>query len=196
MSQPSPEQWRLQHSRRNFRFFLHSYESERWGASLRLLSAKYTCTIKFKHSEHNQILTWSRVKSIKLWKSTVNENRFFTHSPQNRQRFSEDDAMAQVFSTQTNAALFVWRRIDEEAVFVVESVVRGYHVYHAIWEAVVSEELLCNAEAGNCSDRFAVAVVKNPTTVSAPCAIFLKKDGYSSDRSTSWRWTRAVRTLH
>ena len=68
--------------------------------------------------------------------------------------------------------------------FVLESVVRGYHVYQTMWEAAICEELPCKAEGGNCSDRFAVAVVKDgivvghvPRIFSAACTIFLKRVG-------------------
>ena len=39
--------------------------------------------------------------------------------------------------------------------------VRGYHVYQAIWVAAVGEELACEREPTNISDRYAVAVVKD-----------------------------------
>ena len=70
------------------------------------------------------------------------------------------------------------------AKFVLKSVVRGYHVYHTIWEAAIGEEHPCKAEGGNCSDRFAVAVVKDGIVVShvpqlflAACTTFLKRAG-------------------
>ena len=47
----------------------------------------------------------------------------------------------------------------------LESIVRGYHVYRRIWEAVVGEELTCITEPDNRSDRYAVAVIKSDTTV-------------------------------
>ena len=43
--------------------------------------------------------------------------------------------------------------------------VRGYHVYKDIWSAVVGEELPCKRERTNTADPFAVAVVKEETTV-------------------------------
>ena len=66
----------------------------------------------------------------------------------------------------------------------LESIVRGYHVYRRIWEAVVGEELTCITEPDNRSDRYAVAVIKSDTTVghvprkfSAVCALFLNRGG-------------------
>ena len=39
--------------------------------------------------------------------------------------------------------------------------VRGYHVYEAIWRAVVGETLACEREPRNVHDRYAVAVKKS-----------------------------------
>ena len=38
--------------------------------------------------------------------------------------------------------------------------VRGYHVYEAVWRAVVGETLACEREPRNEHDRYAVAVKK------------------------------------
>ena len=46
----------------------------------------------------------------------------------------------------------------------MEAMIRGYHVYSDVWSAVV-EELACKQKPFNTSDPFAVAVVKNDTTV-------------------------------
>ena len=40
-----------------------------------------------------------------------------------------------------------------------QSMVRGYHIYKDIWDAV-GEEFLCKREDGNRVDSFAVAVAK------------------------------------
>ena len=40
-----------------------------------------------------------------------------------------------------------------EQTFFVEAMVRGYHVYQAIWEAALLEELPCQREVGNRHDR-------------------------------------------
>ena len=47
----------------------------------------------------------------------------------------------------------------------MSSSVRGYHVYHDIWTAVVGEELPCAREATNTKDRYAVGVLKDDTIV-------------------------------
>ena len=45
------------------------------------------------------------------------------------------------------------------------SCVRGYHVYKNIWDAVIGEEIQCERELHNGSDRYAVAVKKDgPST--------------------------------
>ena len=42
-----------------------------------------------------------------------------------------------------------------------ECCVRGYHAYQEIWEAAVGEVLECDREPRNCTDRHAVAVLKD-----------------------------------
>ena len=39
--------------------------------------------------------------------------------------------------------------------FVIDSVVRGYHIYQDIWCAEINSELLCHPESGNREDRYA-----------------------------------------
>ena len=38
-------------------------------------------------------------------------------------------------------------------------------MYQMIWDAAIGEELPCKSEGGNCSDHFAVAVVKDGIVV-------------------------------
>ena len=45
--------------------------------------------------------------------------------------------------------------------FSIEAMVRGYHVYQSVWEAVNGEVLECSREIGNRSDPYAVAVMKS-----------------------------------
>ena len=47
----------------------------------------------------------------------------------------------------------------------METCVRGFHVYKAILEAAVGEELECGRVRGNRVDRYAMAVVKDETVV-------------------------------
>lgn len=45
------------------------------------------------------------------------------------------------------------------------SVIRGFHVYKAIWTPTIGEELSTDREHGNPADQYAVAVQKSGTTV-------------------------------
>ena len=51
------------------------------------------------------------------------------------------------------------------ATLEMETCVRGFHVYKAMWEATVGEELECGRERDNRVDRYAVAVVKDKAVV-------------------------------
>ena len=62
--------------------------------------------------------------------------------------------------------------------------VRGYHIYKAIWVATIGEELGCEREPTNATDRYAVAVMKNgtiighlPRRISKVSFIFLRRGG-------------------
>ena len=46
------------------------------------------------------------------------------------------------------------------ALFVVETMVRGYHVYQENWSATVGEELVCQRVTGKICDTFAVSVIR------------------------------------
>ena len=48
---------------------------------------------------------------------------------------------------------------SEEERFYLDSVARGFHVYKAVWNPVVGEELLCEREFGNIHDSYAVSIV-------------------------------------
>ena len=68
--------------------------------------------------------------------------------------------------------------------FSVQAMVRGYHVYRDVWAASIGELLPCEREAGNASDRYAVAVMKYfavvghvPRKISTLCSIFLRRGG-------------------
>ena len=87
-----------------------------------------------------------------------------------------------------------WNYIVEMAVttcftFSIEAMVRGYHVYQSVLEAVNGEVLECSREIGNCSDSYAVAVTKSsgetegtvtvghvPRKISI-CFIFIRRGG-------------------
>lgn len=72
--------------------------------------------------------------------------------------------------------------------FVVDSVIRGHHIYKAIWEPVNGEELNTERETGNPHDPLAVAVTKLfrkerstvghlPHRISPLCSAFLRRGG-------------------
>ena len=52
--------------------------------------------------------------------------------------------------------------------FRVEAMVRGYHCYQDIWQAIVGEELQTTRELGNIHDLYAVAVTRSRVTVGRP----------------------------
>ena len=49
--------------------------------------------------------------------------------------------------------------------FLMESVIRGHHVYKYIWSSFVGEELVCWIETGNVHDLYAVSVIRSGTDV-------------------------------
>ena len=63
----------------------------------------------------------------------------------------------------------------------MESCVRGYHIYKAIWSASLGEELQCQRETGNSSDLYAVAdsttVGHLPRKISRICTLFIRRGG-------------------
>ena len=61
---------------------------------------------------------------------------------------------------------------------------RGHHVIKNIWTPTMGEQLPCKREIGNIKDRYAVAVLRDHTTVghvprkiSVACALFLQREG-------------------
>ena len=50
--------------------------------------------------------------------------------------------------------------MEYEVRYEVESCVRRYHVYQAIWTPVIGETLKCQKEPNNLADQYAVAVIK------------------------------------
>ena len=68
--------------------------------------------------------------------------------------------------------------------FELPCCVRGYHVYQSVWTAVIGEELFCDREPTNTSDRYAVAIMKGgviighlPRRISKLCTLFLRRGG-------------------
>ena len=75
-----------------------------------------------------------------------------------------------------------------------EMCVRGYHVYHKVWDAVIGQMLECERETHNEKDRYAVAVMQEgrvvghlPRKYSRVCSLFLKKGGSISCTVTGKR---------
>ena len=73
--------------------------------------------------------------------------------------------------------------------FVMESMVRGYHVYQDVWTPMVGEHLQCAREEDNTEDRYAVAVIKDNVTVghlprrmSTLCSLFIRRGGIICDQ--------------
>ena len=83
---------------------------------------------------------------------------------------------------------------DRSTSFEVESMIRGYHWYNAIWEATIGEVLPCKMELSNPEDRFAVAVCKHditvghvPRRISSICSSLLWRGGTITCRVTGAR---------
>ena len=59
------------------------------------------------------------------------------------------------------------------------SCVCGYHIYKDIWDTVIGEELRCEREPDNGSDRYAVAIKiiigHMPRKISQACSLFLRR---------------------
>ena len=71
---------------------------------------------------------------------------------------------------------------------------RGYHKYQHIWDAVVGEILPCNCEMGNVHDPYAVSIKKGgvivghvPKKLSCLCSLFLLRGGIICCKVTGLR---------
>ena len=74
------------------------------------------------------------------------------------------------------------------------SCVHGYHIYKNIWDVVIGEELQCERELDNESDRYAVAVKKDgsiighlPRNISRACSLFIRRENFITCRVTGHR---------
>ena len=73
----------------------------------------------------------------------------------------------------------------ESSRLVINSVVRGYHVYKDIWTSARGEELQCQRETGNVHDLYAaVSVMRRGNIVghisrkiSTVCNLFIRQGG-------------------
>jgi len=68
--------------------------------------------------------------------------------------------------------------------YETNSCVRGYHVYQDIWTPVIGEQLVCEREEDNPTDRYAVVVLDIsavvghvPRNISTLCNVFLRRGG-------------------
>ncbi len=69
--------------------------------------------------------------------------------------------------------------------FTIDSCIRGYHIYKAVWNASIGEILIFQTEFGNLHDPYAVAVLTAndtivghvPRNISAACHFFLRRYG-------------------
>ena len=69
---------------------------------------------------------------------------------------------------------------------ILESCVRGHHIYKAVWSPFVGEELVCLMEDNNSHDQYAVCVLKSttivghvPRKISAACSLSLQREDSS-----------------
>ena len=67
---------------------------------------------------------------------------------------------------------------------VVDSCVRGFHVYRDIWTPIIGEVFSCEREDGNPMDPYAVAIKRGsevighvPRVISAACSLFIQRGG-------------------
>ena len=78
--------------------------------------------------------------------------------------------------------------------YTVETVVRGYRVYPAIWEAAVGQVLPCQKECGNVHNPYTVAIVNRsvivdhvPWAISSVCYLILGRDSTITCQVTAAR---------
>ena len=67
--------------------------------------------------------------------------------------------------TRRGFTIFVTRVVmavphDRDALFTMESAIRGYHIYKDIWNSTVGEQLDHHREADNIYNMYAVSVIK------------------------------------
>ena len=82
-----------------------------------------------------------------------------------------------------NLFAFAWPCMTHQK-FVTNSMIRGYHIFRTIWDAVIGEHLQCVREVGNVEDRYAVAVRRGdsvighiPQKISTLCSLFIRRGG-------------------
>ena len=80
--------------------------------------------------------------------------------------------------TQVFVTLQLLRIMSE---FIIDSIIRGFHVYKSLWTPEIGKELSTVRETANTHDRFAVAIRKGtltighvPAEISKVCWFFLR----------------------
>ena len=83
--------------------------------------------------------------------------------------------------TQVIVTLQLMRIMSE---FIINSAIRGFHVYKSLWTPEIGEELSTVQETSNMHDRFAVTIRKGtltighvPAEISKVCWFFLRCGG-------------------
>ena len=81
----------------------------------------------------------------------------------------------------------------DEVTFILDSCVRGYHVYIDFWNATPGETLTCIRERGNRNDVFAVAAQSDgnivghiPWHISCICMSFIRREGVLAKLFDNW----------
>ena len=92
--------------------------------------------------------------------------------------------------------------MSASASFVIDTAIRGYHVYKDIWPNPIDEEqLTCERKVGNSHDPLAIAIKKLtdgsnmivghvPRHISPLCSVFIRRGG--SITCVVARWSKAI----
>ena len=96
---------------------------------------------------------------------------------------------------QSSCLTQLQKHSTQNSCYRIESTVRGHHVYKASWSPYIGEVLPVQREVNSIHDYFAVAVLKNSSTVghvpreiSRVCWYFLHKSG--SEMTCSHKFTK------
>ena len=71
---------------------------------------------------------------------------------------------------RSSQALNVGRSLGQ-GLAIVDSAVRGYHVYKDVWKPAIGEKLHAEQEPDNAVDKFAMKVVKNERFLVCWCLV-------------------------
>jgi len=90
-----------------------------------------------------------------------------------------------VFNGYSRDLSLATRAVDEMDEYITDTCVRGFHVYQIVWRPVIGEELPCEREEENDTDRYAVAIMKPsvgvvghvPRYMSRLCSLFIRHGG-------------------